>query len=247
MPASLDQKQKALAEHWIGRFMIEKNLKSREDIDPVEFSLWIQSRERPSNGQKRNIASAIKKHFGIKLLAICSPPREVPEMVTPSRDTFIKTILVLDKIHKIKKMEDGDNYSSEYEMARFAFVSSSITGLSIAELSRSTISYPIIVQQDRNDDSVKVYDLEIIVNHPDYHDNTESIAKIINLTNLTVEYLHFIKNFINVINLNREYGFSQMVSKIQHIITRHNQAKGYNLRQLRKMYPEILGYIKSES
>jgi hypothetical protein len=242
MLSSRGKKYKSLSEHWVQRYILENNLyiKDPRDIDSFSFALWLQARPVPSIGQKRNIATAVKKIFGIKI-SIFGKPREISQMINPSRETYKSTLDALSEFF--------DNAPVWFEniriLACIAFICTSKTGLSIKELMRSEISDKQKINPGNNDVEKEKYEITVSVSHDESITAYNSRVKKIYL----VCSAHGIESFEQYFKMLKEAGSSndckKVISKIQYIIATHNTAKGCSLRQLRKIYPEILRKPKS--
>jgi hypothetical protein len=244
IPSSRAKKYKSLAEHWIGLYLLENKLdiKNPKDIDGADLSRWLLLRKSPKLGQKRNISTSIKSHFGIKLLHFCGNNYEESIIVAPSMDTFKRTASMLYKMYEINRDENPDVVSFYWE-AYAVFVSTSIMGISIVELARLKIVDSIKKRPSYYNDNACTYELKIIINSGECNKHNRR-AKEIYLAGLPEVYHHCIENLPQVLKLDSQYGLTKVNSKIQYIIRRHNEAKGCGLRLLRSSYPGILGYLK---
>lgn len=234
---------KTLAELWLMRYLVESKLdiKNPKDIDPFAFVLWLQTRPEPSLGQKRNIAAAIRKHVGLKLPPIFGKPREVLEVIKPSLETYKST---LDALCSFR-----DNAPIELKKIRYlaciAFICASMTGLSIPEVMRSEISNKQENNPEKCDAGKEKNKITISVSSSGSLNAYNSRAKKTYLACSARDIEHCEEYFKMLKEAGSSIEHKQIISQIQYIITKHNAAKGYSLRQLRSLYPEILGYLKS--
>ena len=234
---------KTLAELWLMRYLVESKLdiKNPKDIDPFAFVLWLQSRLEPSPGQKGNIAAAIRKHVGLDLPPIFGKPREVLEVIKPSKETYKST---LDALCSFRNNAPIELYEIR-DLAVGAFLFTSVTGLSIAELRRSDISNIQEIYSAGLVAGKEKYEFIISTVPSDGLKASNPLPKLTYIKKFDVLYMENIKYFLTELrNVGSAAEYKKFSNKIQYIIYKNNQAKGVNLRQLRSLYPGILGFLK---
>ena len=244
-PKGGDQKKKALAEFWLCRYIVEEKLSINDLslIDPIAFSLWLLRKTTPSRGQKRNIFTAVKKYLGKKLLPIHGMKPEFSDEINPSKETYLSTLRNISELSNI----ENDELRNILWFSKCAFIYTSITGISIAELLRSEVCN--VNELDKKKDTYQCYDFTVKIAPSDsLKKKSNPSCKHIQLKDVPFVYLDGLKIFIQKMNLIIPVDeHAKFISKVQYIIAKNNTAKGCSLRQLRSMYAGIHGYIKSDS